>query len=72
MPGYNKRCTQLVKDRRKWRRCKKLADEYGRCKVHAIQTNHCCFCGEMCSLYSQSCGKCARAVSMQAIGGYLG
>ena len=66
-----KRCHMMIKDndnKKKMRKCKNKT-EFHFCKKHQIallndEYGLCCFCGNRCNPCSQSCGRCARSVSM--------
>lgn len=64
------RCSKYVSNRR----CKRnVVVGNDRCYQHKNEividntiddTNKCCFCEEECNLHSQSCGRCARMLSL--------
>lgn len=72
-----KRCEYYVKDKKtnRQRRCKrKITNNKTRCNIHNYinnyineDINNCCFCNDVCDPQSQSCGQCARLVSLYAL-----
>ena len=61
-----KRCHMLICDKK--RTCKNKTKYYF-CKKHQIESFNdeysiCCLCGEKCNPSSQSCGRCARSISL--------
>lgn len=77
MPKTNKRkCESSVTEKKtkKQRHCKKIPmDGEIYCSVHKRkfigskssenEYGQCCFCGDLCNSFSQSCSKCARTIS---------
>jgi hypothetical protein len=77
------RCIYKISDS-KPHRCKNHIHKNFYCKIHYDIINNvnlvdnktdttdeygtCCFCGDYCNPCSQSCGRCAREITMQAIG----
>lgn len=72
-----KRCDYYVKDKKtkKQRRCKKkITNNKTQCNIHYNLNNNfnnnfnnCCFCDDICDYQSQSCGQCARLISLYAL-----
>lgn len=72
-----KKCIHIINVKNKKRRCKRNAIMFGKCMQHNKNTINkdsnkqitddyavCCFCGEHCNPCSQSCGICARIISL--------
>jgi hypothetical protein len=64
-----KRCHMLIKNKQTKQRVCKNKTHFYFCKKHQIESFNedfsiCYFCGDECNPSSQSCGRCARSVSM--------
>jgi len=76
MPKTTKtRCFHLIyvsKNSKKWRRCRKPVYDDGKCYQHyrpmMANVGICCVCHGDCNPCSQACGRCARDMTMQALG----
>ena len=66
------RCSKLIYSSKKWRKCKNTIHQDGKCRKHYLpyipEIGRCCFCQGECNPCSQSCGRCARDMTMQMLG----
>lgn len=68
-------CNQLICSNKKWRKCRNSAHNNSKCHKHYkpsfspnSEVGQCCFCQGECNPCSQSCGRCARDMTMQMLG----
>lgn len=73
MPKQSKiYCSQIVYVSKKRRRCRNTVCSNGKCYKHYQPSfpeyGKCCFCQGECNPCSQSCGRCARNMTMEMLG----
>lgn len=69
---HRQRCSHLIHVSKKWRRCKNKVYLDGKCSKHykpyVSDIGTCFVCHEACNPCSQTCGRCARDLTMYCIG----